>query len=162
MGFKFGWQLIRCGDGVIISSDRNHRAVVGANFIFPGRALVLGQPSFRFHAHLFGTFTLLQGKRVLALPPSGDARALLAYLLLNRESPHPRAVLVGLLFPDYSENRARRALTQSLWHIRRGLPKMVEADADAIHIPPAAPIWVDVEEFKKIADCRLQIHNLKS
>lgn len=114
-----------------------------------------------FRAHLFGTFTLLAGARAVPLP-AASARALLAYLLLHRAQPHPRAVLLGLFFPDRSENRARRALTQALWHIRHILPRLIEADADAIHLPPDAPIWVDVEEFKKIADCRLPISDLPS
>ncbi len=75
------------------------------------------QPSHRFHAHLFGAFTFWRGKQVVPLRSSANALALFGYLLLHREQPHPREVLVRLFSPDLSENRARRALKQALWHI---------------------------------------------
>ncbi|MCI0476184.1 MAG: bacterial transcriptional activator domain-containing protein, partial [Anaerolineales bacterium] len=104
-----------------------------------------------FRAHLFGTFTLLDGARAVPLPAS-SARALLAYLLLHHAQPHPRAVLVGIFFPDLSEIRARRALSQALWHIRHALPRLIQADAETIQVSHDASIWVDVEEFRKISD----------
>ncbi|MBM3130224.1 MAG: tetratricopeptide repeat protein [Chloroflexi bacterium] len=114
-----------------------------------------------FRAHLFGTFTLLDGARGVPLP-AARARALLAYLLLHRAQPHPRAVFVGIFFPDLSEPRARRALSQALWHIRRALPRLIQADAETIQVSRDASIWVDVEEFRKISDFRFQISDLSS
>ncbi|MEW5716986.1 MAG: AAA family ATPase, partial [Chloroflexota bacterium] len=119
-------------------------------------------PTHRFHAILFGAFTLRRGTRAARLPASARARALLAYLLLHRAQPHPRAVLVGQFFPELPEDRARRALTQALWHVRRVLPRLIQADADTIHIPPDAPIWVDVEEFRKYSVFSIQYSELPS
>lgn len=118
-------------------------------------------PANRWYAYLLGTFTLRHGTRSVSLA-SAAARALLAYLLLHRDQPTPRAVLAGILFPDCPEPRARRALTQALWHIQRVLPRLVQADVDAIHIPPDAPIWVDVEEFKKYSVFSIQYSDLPS
>ncbi len=114
----------------------------------------------RWRAHLFGTFSLWRGKQKLALPASSAARALLAYLLLNRAQPLAREVALGLFFPEMPDARARRALSQALWHIRRILPRLVEADAETIQMARDASIWVDVEEFKRISDSSSS--NLKS
>ena len=103
------------------------------------------QPSHRFHAHLFGAFTFRRGKQVVPLPASANALALFAYLLLHREQPHPRAVLVQtILSRSIRKPRAARAQASALAH-RCVLPRFIETDADA-------PIWVDVEEFKRISD----------
>jgi hypothetical protein len=104
------------------------------------------------HAYLFGTFTLTDSARPRPLPATERARALLAYLLLQRAHAErlARAVALGVFFPEMSEARARRALSQTLWHIRRACPALIESDAETIHIPRAAPVWVDVEEFRKV------------
>ncbi|MFQ5343353.1 MAG: BTAD domain-containing putative transcriptional regulator, partial [Anaerolineae bacterium] len=114
-------------------------------------------------AHLLGSLQILHGDATgdhlagdpLPLPASTAARSLLAYLLLHRERPHPRSVLAGIWWPDVPENRARRALSQALWHIRRALPDTVAADGDAIRIPPEVPLWVDVAAFRALLEPHL-------
>jgi len=106
-------------------------------------------------AHLFGPLALFRDNTgedstahaSLPLPSSTIARSLLAYLLLNREHPHPRPVLAGAFWPEIPEVRARRALSQALWQVRRPLPEIVQADTHSIHIPAEAPLWVDIESF---------------
>ena len=56
----------------------------------------------------------LDGEPVAALAYD-KVRALLAYLALERERPHRREALAGLLWPDLSEHRARRNLSQVLY-----------------------------------------------
>ena len=48
-------------------------------------------------------------------------RALLAYLAVESERPHPRESLAGLLWPDYAETSARRSLSQALSSLRGAL-----------------------------------------
>ncbi|MBE7530214.1 MAG: AAA family ATPase [Chloroflexi bacterium] len=99
-------------------------------------------------AFLFGPLRLEDDQqRPLPLPPTADSRTLLAYLLLYADQLHGRSHLAALLKPDESEEKARRALTQALWHVRRILP------ADAIHTPAdavqldAAHIQRDITAF---------------
>ncbi|MCB8965808.1 MAG: AAA family ATPase [Ardenticatenaceae bacterium] len=74
-------------------------------------------------ATLFGSLNLEDDQqRPFPLPPSANGRTLLAYLLLHADQAHGRSHLATLLAPDDSEDKARRALTQALWQIRRALP----------------------------------------
>ncbi len=50
---------------------------------------------------------------------STRVRVLLAYLAVEAEQPHTRASLVGLLWPDYSEDSARHNLRQALFKLRQ-------------------------------------------
>ncbi len=99
-------------------------------------------------ATLFGNMRLWEGDESLSLPPTANARALLAYLLLHREQPQPRAVLVGVLWPDYPEPRARRYLTQALWQLRQSLPGWIETEAESIYIANNLLLCIDVEVFR--------------
>jgi DNA-binding SARP family transcriptional activator len=70
---------------------------------------------------LFGTI------RVLHEPLPGEVKLthrislLLAYLLLERNRMHPREVLMGEFWGDYSEYKARNCLNTALWRLRRAL-----------------------------------------
>jgi DNA-binding SARP family transcriptional activator len=72
---------------------------------------------------LLGELSLSVGER--ALPPleSGRAESLLAYLLLHRRAPQPRARIAGLLWPDSNEAQARTNLRHVLHTLRRALPQ---------------------------------------
>jgi hypothetical protein len=61
-------------------------------------------------------------------------------------------VLVGVFWPDIPEARARHALSQALWYLRRSLPDedLLQADVETLCIPPRAPIWVDVAAFEAL------------
>jgi predicted ATPase/DNA-binding SARP family transcriptional activator len=100
--------------------------------------------------YLLGTLEIFQGDTPLSLPGSSVARSLLAYLCLHREHPISRAVLVGTFWPEFSESRARRALSQALWHIRQVIPQQIESDSYSIHLPLETPLWVDVAAFQEL------------
>ncbi|MBN1665855.1 MAG: AAA family ATPase [Anaerolineales bacterium] len=104
--------------------------------------------TLNLRATLFGNMELMDGDVSLALPSAANARALLAYLLLHRAHPQPRAVLVGILWPDHPEGRARRYLTQALWQLRQSLPGLIEADAENIQITNHISLQIDVEDFR--------------
>ncbi len=69
---------------------------------------------------LLGRFDVRLDGRPIALP-SRAAQSLLAYLLLNPGTAHRREKLSGLLWPDTTEENARRNLRQALWRIRQAL-----------------------------------------
>lgn len=109
------------------------------------------------YIRLFGSLELTLGEDPLPKPPSPKARSLLAYLILRHDSTIPRDRLVGLFWPEQSDARARRALSNALWDIRRALGPAVErlvAEGDAVSVLLQPGDWLDVAEFQKNVDRR--------
>jgi predicted ATPase/DNA-binding SARP family transcriptional activator len=108
------------------------------------------------HVHLLGRLALFtfdeQGKppRPVQKPPTAKSQSLLAYLILKRSRTLPREKLMGMLWGDRPERRARRSLSTSLWHIRRAFPGLdpVQGDASAIQFTFPGDIWVDSEALE--------------
>jgi DNA-binding SARP family transcriptional activator len=98
---------------------------------------------------LFGPLAIERNGKSAALPPSNLARGLLAYLALYHGRKHTRSLLTGTFWPDEPEERARRALSQAIWHIRRLFPDLVEAEAETVGIPARANVWVDALAFEQ-------------
>ena len=73
------------------------------------------------HVYLFGVMSIEKDGQNIPLPSSVVARRLLAYFLFNKDRPHTRAVLAGIFWGEMPETRARKALSQALWHIRQNL-----------------------------------------
>ncbi len=91
----------------------------------------------------------------------GPAKALnfLAYLLLHRGSHVTRESLAFTLFPDEAEETARANLRRILYLTHRALPvvdraRWIDADDETIQWSDAAPAWVDVAEFERLAQSR--------
>lgn len=102
--------------------------------------------------HLLGNFNIRRRGENLLLPDTSDARHLLAYLLLNKQQIHTRSVLLGLFWQELDETRARRALSQAIWHIRRRFPKLLESSTETIGISSQVEVWSDVEAFKALTE----------
>jgi DNA-binding SARP family transcriptional activator len=79
--------------------------------------------------------------------PTQKARDLLAYLITFRHRPHPRSVLVGILWPQLPEAKARRRLSDILWRIRRVVGESVAADDERIWLIVDRALWLDVDDF---------------
>lgn len=82
-------------------------------------------------------------------------QALLAYLVLQRHRKHPRKQLAGLLWGDYSEERAQAALRTALWRLRQVLEP--EGTARGTYLTGQArdvafncdsEYWLDIEFFE--------------
>ncbi len=84
-------------------------------------------------------------------PPTQRACDLLAYLLSFRDRPHPRSALVGVLWPDLCEDRARRRLSDALWRVRHAIVSdVVLADDVSLQFNANCPHWLDVEQFETL------------
>jgi WD40 repeat protein/serine/threonine protein kinase/DNA-binding SARP family transcriptional activator len=82
---------------------------------------------------------------------SRPAQSLLAYLLLNRGTPHRREKLAGLIWPDASETSARNNLRYALWRLRKSIetrqpeaPDYLIADDISIAFDADTEYWLDV------------------
>jgi DNA-binding SARP family transcriptional activator/predicted ATPase len=93
-----------------------------------------------------------------SLPPiaSTRARALFAYLVLNRDRSHPRAALAGLFWLDLPETQARRRLSQALWHVARRVNDLPQGpylarEGDLVGFDATLPHQVDVDTFDRLS-----------
>ncbi len=85
------------------------------------------------------------------LPPlaTQKTQSLLAYLILNRQRPHPREELAALFWGDRDDVHARHSLATALWRIRRLLGEdCLLTDAASVQFNPGASFWLDVAEFE--------------
>jgi predicted ATPase/DNA-binding SARP family transcriptional activator len=106
---------------------------------------------------LFGPLVVEQDGQSLPLPASAQARDLLAYLALFHERKHTRSLLIGTFWPEMSEERARRALSQALWQIRRFFPDLVTAEVETVRFAPPASFQVDALDFERLAKAAFNI-----
>ena len=87
----------------------------------------------------------------LPIPSSSTIRSLLAYLILHHDQPIPRYRLSGLFWPERSESRARRALSNALWQIRQCLGPAADhliSEGDTLTFAMQPGDWLDVEAFE--------------
>ena len=107
---------------------------------------------------LFGQAQLRWAGEPLPVRVPPRAVSLLAYLLLNREKPLPRDAVAFTFWTDLPEVEARTKLRTHLHYLTSaGLPPAaVEtpwllADKRSVRWNPAAPVWIDVAEFERLA-----------
>jgi DNA-binding SARP family transcriptional activator len=108
---------------------------------------------------LFGKFTVCCDGRELGGLDAGKSQELLCYLLVNRDRPHPRETLAGLLWGDASTERSKKYLRQALWHLQGVLDAggestrtVLRADHDWVQLDERAEVWLDVGDFERAFD----------
>lgn len=131
--------------------------------------------------YFLGPFQLTRNGVSVTGFESDKMRALLAYLLIERDRPHRREALAALLWPDQTDTEARHSLRQTLYVLRRILSSAGSAGADSglrepgepgeddpgpllvtrqtVQINPANDIWCDVTVFTHLlAACKAHQH----
>src|SRR6476646_98304 len=106
--------------------------------------------TLRASIHLFGQPTALDadGKPIAGLG-LGKPLALLSYLLI--EGRTSRDELIGLLWGDVPEVKARNAFRQALHRLRTALGEsVIPQDPDALFIADDAELVTDVERFERL------------
>ncbi len=112
----------------------------------------------RLSLSLLGPFPATLDGEPIASFPSNKVRALLAYLAVEADRPHPRQVLAGLLWPDWPEQSAHTGLSNGLSHLRTALrDREAEApclfvDRETVQFNSAGDQWVDVAAFTRLAE----------
>jgi DNA-binding SARP family transcriptional activator len=71
--------------------------------------------------YLFGTVRITHPAQSAESKAPRSAQLLLAYLLLHRHQRHSRDALSGLFWGEHPQDHARRALSTTLWRLRRVL-----------------------------------------
>src|SRR5437764_9755294 len=103
---------------------------------------------------VLGSFQVQQHGSTVTHFRGDKVRALLAYLAVEADRPHPRSALAGLLWPERPEEQALRNLSQALARLRHAL-----ADGeDPLLVTRQTVQWregaatVDVADFLRLAD----------
>ncbi len=107
----------------------------------------------KLNIRLLGSYqTNIDGKPVTGFS-TDKARALLAFLAIERTHPHRRESLAALLWPDQSDERARQSLRQALSHLKHALggDDFVLSTPQDVQIHPQAEIYTDVGEIYDLA-----------
>jgi DNA-binding SARP family transcriptional activator len=100
---------------------------------------------------LLGSVSLTgSGKR---LDLAASCRPLLGYLCINGHRTVSRHEIVGALWAEFDEQRARRALSTALWRLR-GTPGLDSALArstgpEEIGLSASRRLWVDIAAFQR-------------
>lgn len=96
---------------------------------------------------------------------SDKTRALLAYLAVEAGRPHRRGALIGLLWPDESEETARHNLRQTLFSVRQAIgdpvahPPYLHITREDIQFNTASAYTLDVALFRAhLAACAGHTH----
>ena len=110
------------------------------------------QPSASTTLTLFGQFGLHQGATTLTQFSYDKVKALLFYLLLQRE-PVSRAQLAALLWPEQRLDAARTNLRHALHSLRHALGECAETWLTVTRqtiacVPPASVAW-DLREIER-------------
>src|SRR3954467_15348607 len=71
--------------------------------------------------NFFGPFRVTRDDKTVLGFESDKMRALLAYLIVEADRPHPREALAALLWPDQTDTAARQSLRQALYVLRHAL-----------------------------------------
>ncbi len=90
-------------------------------------------------------------EKIVLSPSSPQARSLLAYLILHHGRLIPRDRLTGILWPERSDARARRALSHALWQIRTALGPVssrLTTKDDTVTFVLRPDDWLDVAVFQ--------------
>lgn len=121
-------------------------------------------PTETTSVRLLGGFSLRVGRNeVSSFPP--QAVSLLAYLIVHRHRPQTRDLLAGRFWSEFSEDRARKRLSNCLWQIKRGLgeaglPDMLTVTSSSIQFSSPGRIEVDAEEFEaKLIDFERELRS---
>ncbi len=96
----------------------------------------------------------IDGKPVTAME-SVKVRALLAYLAVESGRAHTRTSLVGLFWPDFTEESARHNLRQALFNLRQALGDLssetpfIKVTRDEIEFNRQSDYNLDIEQFNR-------------
>lgn len=91
----------------------------------------------------------------VGLPPAG--KALLGYLVLNRDRPHHRDVLASTFWPEVGDACARNRLSTALWRLRQALEPgdgsteryLLTHRRGSVEFNPQGDYWLDVATFEQ-------------
>src|SRR5262249_55785786 len=109
---------------------------------------VAAPPAPTLTVHLLGPLRVTLADRPIESWPSGRGRAVFKYLLMHRDQPMQRDVLMDRFWPDATPEAARNNLNVALYGLRQALKMacdmpIVLFQEGAYRLNPQLNIWVD-------------------
>jgi DNA-binding SARP family transcriptional activator len=104
--------------------------------------------------YLLGSFLVLANGVLIESWPTGKAKMILKYLLLHRDRPVSRDVLMDVFWPDADRAAARNCLNVAMHRLRRtfsptpGSAAVVELHDGHFRFNRALDIWTDTDAFR--------------
>ncbi|NTU85853.1 MAG: SARP family transcriptional regulator, partial [Chloroflexales bacterium] len=121
----------------------------------------------RLSLSLFGSPQVILDGAPIASFRYDKVFALLTYLAVERDRPHRRELLAGMLWPDQAERSARRSLSQAIFMLRQVIgddlaaPSCLLVSGSGLQFNPAADWSLDVASFGRLIDaCAAHQHAL--
>ena len=105
---------------------------------------------------LFGKFQISRNGAPVAGLDAARLRELLAYLLVHRNRTLARENLAGLFWGEYSKERARKYLRQSLWQLstilesKESKHQWLWVEPEWVQFRSDQGLWLDVDEFESV------------
>jgi DNA-binding SARP family transcriptional activator len=108
--------------------------------------------------HLFGKFCVSRDEQPVQGFDALKEQELLTYLLINRNRPHSREILAGLLWGDVPTEKSKKYLRQALWHLQaaleaqprgRGDGAVLSVEHNWVQLNAAGGLWLDVAVFEQ-------------
>ncbi len=107
----------------------------------------------RLAVHCLGPLRVVRADRMLGAWPQRRSKAILEYLLVHRDRPVPKELLMELLWPEAGTTAARNNLNVAVHSLRRFLrdvdpdgPHVLFQD-DCYFLNPELNLWLDAQEF---------------
>jgi DNA-binding SARP family transcriptional activator len=106
---------------------------------------------------LFGKFCIQRNERTVNGLEACKLQELFSYLLIFRNSPHPRESLAALLWGDSSTAQSRKYLRQALWQLQSALDSqeetnhesILQVESDWVSLNPQVELWLDIAIFER-------------
>lgn len=108
--------------------------------------------------HLFGKFCVSRDGQPVQGFDALKEQELLTYLLINRNRPHSREILAGVLWGEVPTERSKKYLRQALWHLQAALEAQPRGERDGavlsvehnwVQLNTVSALWLDVAVFEQ-------------
>jgi DNA-binding SARP family transcriptional activator len=110
-------------------------------------------PSFMIYC--LGSFRVYQDDQLVQEWPSSKGKSIFKYLIVQRNQPVPKEVLMELFWPEAHPDAARNNLNVSIYGLRQALRNIcpdyshILFHDESYLINPDMKIWIDMEEFTR-------------
>ncbi len=103
---------------------------------------------------MLGSFRVMLNEHVVESFNSGRGRAVFQYLIVHRDRPVPREVLMERFWPEAAPEAARNSLNVAVHHARQAFRALTEAPIilykdGAYSLNPDLRLWVDFVSFER-------------
>jgi DNA-binding SARP family transcriptional activator len=112
-----------------------------------------GRKSPSFTIYCLGTFRVCNNEQLVEKWPGCKCKSVFKYLVVHRERPVHREILMDLFWRDVDPEAARRNLYQAIYSLRQALQSnsqdfpYVLCEDGCYYLNPELELWVDSEAF---------------